>query len=65
MKDFFVNSKKLRLLIMGCILIILGTALYFTIGGQVRLLVLSVAGIALLVVGIVYPNRVKQEAVTK
>ena len=55
---------KLRLLVMGCIFIILGTAFYFA-RGSVDTLILPVIGIVLLVGGIVYPNRVKQEASAK
>jgi len=59
----FLNSMKLRLLLMGCILIILGTVLYFA-RGVVDALILPGIGIVLLVGGIFYPNRVKQETVT-
>ncbi|MCL5068769.1 MAG: hypothetical protein M1368_10520 [Thaumarchaeota archaeon] len=56
----------MRLLAMGCILIILGTALYFTLGGSTRTLILSIMGIVFLVGGVIYPNRAKQkEATTK
>lgn len=48
---------------MGCILIILGTVLYFA-RGVVDALILPGIGIVLLVGGIFYPNRVKQETVT-
>ncbi|MDG6994548.1 MAG: hypothetical protein JRN52_01385 [Nitrososphaerota archaeon] len=40
-----MNGMKLRMLVMRCILIILGTVLYFTLGGSTRTLILSVAGI--------------------
>ena len=56
---------KLRMLVMRCILIILGTVLYFTLGGSTRTLILSVVGIVFLVGGIIYPNRVKQKEVTE
>ena len=59
-----MNGMKLRLLLMGCIMIILGTALYFA-RGSVDALALPVIGIVLLVGGIAYPNRVKQEASTR
>ncbi|MCL4518725.1 MAG: hypothetical protein M1587_05955 [Thaumarchaeota archaeon] len=59
-----MNGMKLRLLVMGCIFIILGTAFYFA-RGSVDTLILPVIGIVLLVGGIVYPNRVKQEASAK
>ena len=59
-----MNGMKLRLLLMGCILIVLGTVLYFTIGGPVRTLILPAVGIVFLVVGIIYPNRAKQGEVT-
>ena len=55
---------KLRLLVMGCVLIILGTVFYFA-RGVVDALILPVIGIVLLAGGIIYPNRVKQKAVTK
>lgn len=58
-----MNGMKLRLLAMGCILIILGTALYFGRGIEVAL-ILPVVGIVLLVCGIIYPNREKQKAQT-
>jgi uncharacterized membrane protein HdeD (DUF308 family) len=50
-----MNNMKLRLLLMGCILIIIGTALYFVRGADT--LVLTVIGVALLIGGIIYPNR--------
>ena len=59
-----MNGMKLRLLVMGCILNILGTALYFS-RGIVDALILPIIGIVLLVGGIIYPNREKQKAVTK
>ena len=59
-----MNGMKLRLLAMGCILIIVGAAVYFT-RGVVAGLILPVVGIVLLVVGIVYPNRAKEKAVTQ
>ncbi len=54
---------KLRMLLMGCILIALGTVLYFTIGGSTRTMILAAVGIVFLVGGVIYPNRVKQKAV--
>lgn len=59
-----MNGMKLRLLLMGCILIILGAVFYFA-RGVADALILPVIGIVLLVGGIIYPNRVKQETVTK
>ncbi|MDG6923490.1 MAG: hypothetical protein JRN67_09385 [Nitrososphaerota archaeon] len=59
-----MNGMKLRLLVMGCVLIILGTVFYFA-RGVVDALILPVIGIVLLAGGIIYPNRVKQKAVTK
>jgi len=59
-----VNGMKLRLLAMGCILIISGTAIYFT-RGVVDGLIQPIIGIVLLVGGIIYPNREKQKAVTE
>ncbi len=60
-----MNSMKLRLLLMGCILIILGMVFYFT-RGEVYALVLPVIGIVLLIGGTIYPNRAKQkEVITK
>lgn len=55
-----MNLMKLRLLLMGCILIILGMAFYFA-RGSVAALLLAVVGVALLAGGLVYPNRVKQK----
>ncbi|MDA4111662.1 MAG: hypothetical protein OK439_03935 [Thaumarchaeota archaeon] len=52
---------KLRLLLMGCILIIIGAVLYFARG--LDALILAVVGIVLLIGGIIYPNRVKQKEV--
>jgi uncharacterized membrane protein HdeD (DUF308 family) len=58
-----MNGMKLRLLVMGCILIILGTMLYFG-RGLADALILPVVGIVLLVGGAIYtPNRVRQKAV--
>lgn len=54
-----LNGTKLRLLLLGCILIALGVAVYFTIGGEIRLIILAVVGFVFLIVGMVYPNRVK------
>ena len=59
-----LNAMKLRLLLMGCILIILGTVFYFS-RGNVDALILAIVGVVLLIGGIIYPNRVKQKAVTK
>ncbi len=59
-----LNAMKLRLLLMGCILIILGTVFYVS-RGNVEALVLAILGIVLLIGGIIYPNRVKQKAATK
>lgn len=56
-----LNGMKLRLLLMGCILIILGTALYFS-RGAVDALMLAVVGIVLGIGGIIYPNQTKQES---
>ncbi len=50
------------MLALGCFLIILGVAAYFTIGGSTRLLILIVVGIAFLIASVVYPNREKQIA---
>jgi uncharacterized membrane protein HdeD (DUF308 family) len=56
---------KLRLLVMGCIFIILGSALYFD-RGVADALILPLIGIGLLAGGIIYPNRAKkQPLVTK
>ncbi len=55
---------KLRLLAMGFILIILGTALYFA-RGVADALILPIIGIVLLVGGVIYPNRVKQREVVQ
>ena len=57
-----LNGMKLRLLLMGCISIILGTVLYFA-RGVVDALILPSIGMVLPVGGIIYPNRVKQKAV--
>ena len=59
-----LNAMKLRLLLMGCILIILGTVFYFS-RGNVDALILAIVGVVLLIGGIIYPNRAKQKAVTK
>ena len=56
-----MNSMKLRLLVMGCVLIILGAAIYFA-RGEAGALILPVVGILLLVGGIIYPNRAKQKS---
>lgn len=45
---------------MGCILIILGGAVYFTRGVE-SALILPIIGIVLLIGGIIYPNQVKQK----
>ena len=58
------NGMKLRLLLMGCILIILGAGFYFE-RGVADALILAVIGIVLLVGGIIYPNPVKQKEVAK
>lgn len=61
-----LNGIKLKMLIMGCILIILGSVIYFLKGVDIRVLILPVVGIVLLIGGIVYPNRKKgQEALVK
>ncbi|MFI5421353.1 MAG: hypothetical protein ACHQ1H_10340 [Nitrososphaerales archaeon] len=52
---------KLRLLLMGCILIIIGTVLYVARG--LDTLLLALVGIVLLIGRIIYPNRVKQKEV--
>lgn len=59
-----MNGMKLRLLVMGCILIVLGTAIYFG-RGATDALALTVIGVVLLIGGIIYPNRAKQESVTQ
>jgi uncharacterized membrane protein HdeD (DUF308 family) len=59
-----MNLMKLRLLIMGCVLIILGGGVYVA-RGVADALLLAIVGIALLVGGIIYPNRVKQKEVAK
>ena len=59
------NSIKLKLLVMGPILIVLGSAIYFAKGLE-DALILSVIGIVLLIGGIVYPDRgTKQKQVTQ
>lgn len=57
-----MNGMKLRMLVMGCILVVLGTTVYFALGGLTRALILDGVGIAFLVGSAVYPNRAKQEA---
>jgi len=59
-----VNSMKLRLLLMGCILIVLGVAVYSARGVETAL-ILPVIGIVLLIGGIIYPNRLKQKPLPK
>ncbi len=54
-----MNSKKSGFLLLGLILILLGVAVYLTIGGQVRLIALAAVGIVLLIVGMVHPIRAK------
>ncbi|HEY6283019.1 MAG TPA: hypothetical protein VIW22_03750 [Nitrososphaerales archaeon] len=54
-----MNGTKLRMLLLGFILIILGVAVYFTIGGEIRLIILAVAGVVFLVGSMVYPTRAK------
>lgn len=49
---------------MGCILIILGAAIYFARGAE-DALILPGVGIILLAGGVIYPNRPRQEAATK
>jgi hypothetical protein len=59
-----LNGMKLRLLAMGCVLIGVGTALYFA-RGLVYALILPVVGIVLIVAGAIYPSRARQKAVTE
>ncbi len=55
-----INSIKLKLLVMGPILIILGTAIYFARGLE-DALILPVIGIVLLIGGIIYPDKPRQK----
>ncbi len=59
-----MNLMKLRLLIMGCILILLGGGVYIA-RGVTDSLILAIVGIALLIGGIIYPNRERQREVAK
>ncbi len=54
---------KLKLLVMGCILIIIGAVLYFARG--LDTLIIAAVGIVLLIGGIIYPDKVKQKEVTQ
>ncbi len=50
------------MLVLGCWLLFLGVAVYLVLGGEIRLIILTVAGVAFLIAGAVYPNRAKGQA---
>ena len=55
-----MDSTKIRLLLMGGILIVLGLGVFIARGAEVAL-ILPVVGIVLLIVGVLYKPRKKAE----
>jgi NhaP-type Na+/H+ or K+/H+ antiporter len=60
-----MQAMKLRLIAMGCILSVLGAALLIARGYRPELLGLLIAGIVLLVVGLVWPKPKAPDAPRK
>lgn len=60
-----MNSMKLRLILMGCILIVIGVILFIARGYSAPLVGIIVIGIVLAVIGFLWKPRKNSDSIPK
>ena len=60
-----MDNMKLRLILMGCILIVLGVILLIVRGYSAPLIVLPVIGVVLAAIGVIWKPRKKTDSIRR